>query len=293
MKPAPFIYHAPETVHEAIALLAGSDDEAKVLAGGQSLIPILNMRLAQPSALVDICTVAGLDGIESNGQLTVGATARQSDVLRSEVVREFAPIIPAALRWVGHAANRNQGTFGGSVAHADPAAELPTVLLALDADMVVDGPGGQRVVPAEDFFTSVFTTALARDELLTAVRIPRRSSGTGVAWSFREVARRHGDFALAGVALVADLDAEGVVSGARIALCGVATRPVRARDAEQYLVGLRLGDAAVGREAGALAAAGVNPSDDGHASGLYRKEAVAALVARAVSEGASRAEVNR
>jgi carbon-monoxide dehydrogenase medium subunit len=293
VKPAPFIYHAPGSVDEAITLLAEAEDEVKILAGGQSLIPILNMRLAQPSALVDICTIPGLDRIERNGQLTIGATARQSEVLRSAAVGEYAPIIPAALRWVGHTANRNQGTFGGSAAHADPAAELPAVLLALDAEMVVQGPGGQRVINAEDFFSSIFTTALESDEVLTAVRVPRPTSGGGGVWAFREVARRHGDFALAGVALVADLDSQGQVSRARIALCGVADRPVRAGDAERFLVGRRLDDAAVAREAGALASAGVNPGDDGHASGLYRKEAVAALVARAVSEAASRAEARR
>ncbi|MBC3191785.1 xanthine dehydrogenase family protein subunit M [Pseudonocardia sp. C8] len=287
MKPPPFEYCAPRTLTEAVGLL-GEVEDAKVIAGGQSLIPLMNMRLARPARLVDACRVPELGAIRRNGHLSIGATARQTAVLRSAEVREFAPIIPEALSHVGHAANRNRGTFGGSVAHADPAAELPTVLRALGADIVVQGPAGERVIPADDFFVSYFTTALSEDEILTEIRLPRRHDPTRGVWAFTEVARRHGDFALVGVALVAELDDDRRVTAARICLNGVAERPHRAEAAEQYLHGRRLDDPDVAREAGRLAAADLQPPSDLHASDRYRKDAAAALVARAVGSADAR-----
>lgn len=285
MKPPPFEYAAPDSLTEAIGLL-GEVDEAKVIAGGQSLVPLMNMRLARPNRLVDVCRVPELDAIRSNGHLSVGATARQSTVLRSAAVREVAPIIPEALRHVGHPANRNRGTFGGSVAHADPAAELPTVLRAVGAEVVVHGPAGERTIPADEFFLSYFTTTLDEEEILTEVRVPR--PGPGAVWSFTEVARRHGDFALVSVAFVADLDEDRRVRSARICLGGVAERPHRPEEAEQYLAGLRVDDPTVAREAGRLAAGGLTPPSDVHASDRYRQEAAAVLVARAVTDAATR-----
>lgn len=290
MKPPPFEYCAPDDLEHAVALLTERGDEAKVVAGGQSLVPLMNMRLASPRRLVDACRVPGLDSIASNGHLSIGATARQSAVLSSAAVAEFAPIIPAALRYVGHPANRNRGTFGGSVAHADPAAELPTVLRVLGADVVVRGPAGERVIPADDFFLSYFTTALADDEVLTEIRVSRRYEATRGVWSFKEVARRHGDFALVGTGFVADVDDDRRITTARICLNGVAERPVRPDAAEQFLVGRRVDDPDAAREAGRLAAAELSPPSDLHASGEYRKEAAAVLVARAVADGASRLE---
>lgn len=293
MKPAPFLYCAPSTVEEVVALLAEHGDEAKVIAGGQSLVPTMNMRLAQPSVLVDIGAVPGLDGIQANGQLTIGATARQAAVLRSAAVADFSPIIPAALRHVGHPANRNRGTFGGSVAHADPAAELPAVLLALGAELVASGPGGERVIGADDFFVTYYTTVLAADEVLTEVRLPQRYDASRTAWSFLELARRQGDFAVGGTALVAEVDGDGLVTSARVCLLGVADRPVRARQAEDFLVGKRLGDQAVAREAGQLAAGDLTPVSDVHGSAQYRKEVAAVLVARAAVDSATRLEGGR
>jgi carbon-monoxide dehydrogenase medium subunit len=208
-------------------------------------------------------------------------------------VADFAPIIPAALRHVGHPANRNRGTFGGSVAHADPAAELPAVLLALGAELVASGPGGERVIGADDFFVTYYTTVLAADEVLTEVRLPQRYDASRTAWSFLELARRQGDFAVGGTALVAEVDGDGLVTSARVCLLGVADRPVRARQAEDFLVGKRLGDEAVAREAGQLAAGDLTPVSDVHGSAQYRKEVAAVLVARAAVDSATRLEGGR
>jgi carbon-monoxide dehydrogenase medium subunit len=187
---------------------------------------------------------------------------------------------------VAHAAIRNRGTFGGSVAHADPAAELPAVLLALDAALVVAGPDGERVIPADEFFVTLFTTALNADEILTEIRFPRPAADA--AWAFSEIAPRHGDFALAGSAVVVRLDGDGVVSSARVALFGVGERAVRATEAEEFLAGKRLGDADVAREAGRIAASSLDPPSDLHASGRYRKDVAAVLVKRGLLEAAAR-----
>ena len=198
MKPAPFDHLPVETVEDAVAALVEHGDRAKVLAGGQSLVPLLNLRLARPAVLVDVNRVAGLDGIEANGMLSVGALVRQADALASAAVAEHARLLHEALRHVGHPATRNRGTIGGSIAHADPAAELPAVLLALDGEVDVSGPGGERAIPAADLFLGPFTTSVATNELLTRVRVPRSSDRR---FGFAEIARRHGDFALAGAAV--------------------------------------------------------------------------------------------
>jgi carbon-monoxide dehydrogenase medium subunit len=288
MKPAPFVYHAPNTLDEALALLAENGEDAKVLAGGQSLIPVMNMRLAQPEALIDVCRIPELAGIALNGALTIGATTRQSAVLASPDVAAAAPLIGAALRHVGHPANRSRGTFGGSLAHADPAAELPSAVLALGGELVVRGPRGERVVAADDFFTSYFSTVVEPDELLTEIRLPLAPPGERDAWGFLELARRHGDFAIAGVAFVARLGADETVRSARVVVLGVADVPWRARAAEALLAGRRLDEAELARAAGEAASEGLEPPDDLHGSAQYRIDVTRVLVERAIEQSADR-----
>ena len=280
MKPAPFMYAAAENVEDAISVLAEHGDEAKVLAGGQSLLPLMNLRLARPGVLVDINRISALDGIARNGGLTIGATTRHAAVLRSAEVRAYAPIITEALRFVGHAGIRSRGTVGGSIAHGDPAGELPAVLLALGGEVTVQGPNGERRIAADDLFVSSFTTSLADDEILTSVHFPMPAPDG--RWAFHEVARRHGDFALVGVAAVAETDESGTVREARISLLGVADRPLRVAAAEQAVAGRQLGDETAADEAGRRAAEDLDPPTDVHGTSAYRKQAAEALVRRAL-----------
>lgn len=292
MKPAPFVYYRPDTLEECVELFARFGDEANALAGGQSLVPMMNLRLAQPSALIDITGVPELAGIGDGsgaGTLDIGATTRQSEAMTSSDILRRTPLLSEALHHVGHAANRNRGTIGGSAAHADPAAELPAVLLALDAELVVRGPKGQRVIAADAFFRFYFTTALEADEMLCAVRIPAPAPDRGrQVWGFLEVARRRGDFALVGVALAVNEDDTGCVASARIALFGVADRPVRATDAEVLLVGGRLDDPALQREVGERVSSDLDPASDRHASGIYRREVAGVLVRRTLAQANER-----
>lgn len=269
MKPAPFAYRSAETVEEAVAALAELGEDARVLAGGQSLVPMLNLRLARPSALVDVGRVAALSGISANGALRLGATTRQADALRSGLVAERAPLLTEALRQVGHPATRSRGTVGGSIAHADPAAELPAVLLALDGEAIVVSAGGERVIPAASLFDGPFATTLSEGELLTALRL--RDTPASARHGFAEIARRRGDFALAGAAAV-------VAPGyARVALFAVAPCAFRAREAEHALE-----EGAGAEEAAALAAAASDPSGDPHATAAYRREAARVATLRAL-----------
>jgi carbon-monoxide dehydrogenase medium subunit len=278
---------APDILGEAVDALREHGTEGKVLAGGQSLVPMMNMRLARPEVLVDVSRIPELGGIRGNGRIAIGAGTRQAAVLRAGAVGQRFPLVHAALRHVGHAANRARGTFGGSIAHADPAAELPAVVLALDAELVVQGPGGSRVVAADEFFVTHYTTTLDVDDVLVEVRLPERRPS---AWAFGEVARRHGDFALAGVAFAAETDGDGAVTAARVALFGVADRPVRAAAAEAALVGRRLGDEAVAGEVAALAPEGIEFASDIHVDDAYRWEAAVALVRRAVIDAVNTME---
>jgi carbon-monoxide dehydrogenase medium subunit len=269
VKPAPFAYRSAETVEEAVAALAELGEDARVLAGGQSLVPMLNLRLARPSALVDVGRVAALSGISVNGALRLGATTRQADALRSGLVAERAPLLIEALRHVGHPATRSRGTVGGSIAHADPAAELPAVLLALDGEAIVVSSGGERVIPAASLFVGPFATTLAEGELLTAVRW--RDMPASARHGFAEIARRRGDFALAGAVVV-------VAPGyARVALFAVAPRAFRAPEAEHALE-----QGAGAEEAAALAAAASDPSGDPHATAAYRRQAARVATLRAL-----------
>ena len=199
MKLPPFGYEAPQTVSEAVELLAEHQDEASVLAGGQSLIPLLALRLAQPALLIDINGVTELSGVSAtDGWVAIGATTREYVAEESGTIADTVPLLAAALPLIGHEAIRNRGTIGGSLAHADPAAELPAVARALDAEFVVRGQSGERIIPAAGWFEGYLTTSRRPDELLTEVRFPAVGRGTGV--SFQEVARRHGDFAVVGLA---------------------------------------------------------------------------------------------
>ena len=236
MKPAPFSYSAPTTVDEAVALLAELGPDAKVLAGGQSLVPLMNLRLARPEAIVDISRIDDLARITSNGTLRLGSMVRYSQAQREAEVTTGAPLLADAIRYVGHSAIRNRGTVCGSLAHADPAAEAPLVALALDAELVAASTRGRRTIAAGEFFVGPFMTALEDDELLVEASLPAAAADDG--WGFCEVARCHGDYALVAVAAVARVSA-GVYDDVRIAIGGAADRPVRATEAEAALTGAR------------------------------------------------------
>lgn len=288
MKPAPFAYVDPRTVEDAIALLEEHGMDAKMLAGGQSLVPLLNMRLARPAVLVDINRVAGLDYIRDvDGTIAIGAMTRQRAAERSEVVREKLPLLHEAMTFIAHPQIRNRGTIGGSLAHADPAAELPAIALVLEAEFQIAGPSGTRTVPAKDFFVTYLTSCLEPSEILTEVRFPLLPPGAG--WSFIELSRRHGDFALAGVAATLTLSNSGTIADARIALFGVGATALRANAAEAMLHGQRPSEQLFA-EAGASAAQSIEePLSDIHASAEYRRDLARVLTRRALTEAAARA----
>jgi CO/xanthine dehydrogenase FAD-binding subunit len=270
MKPPRFEYAAPQKTDEAVALLSQHGDRAKVLAGGQSLVPLLNFRLARPEVLVDVNRVAELAYVRPlQSGVAIGALTRQHALERAEVIRTKLPIVAEACRLIGHLPIRHRGTLGGSLAHADPASELPAVMVALEAELTVARRGGQRTLPADQFFTGMLTTALAPDELLTEVRVPELPPRTGGA--FIEIARRAGDFALVGIAALVTLDDAGRVSRARLALCGAGPTPIRAREAERVLAGERP-DARTLDEAAEQIAAATDPPSDIHASAAFRKK---------------------
>ena len=279
-------YEAPTTTAEAVALLAEHQDEASVLAGGQSLIPLLALRLARPAVLIDINGVRELSGMSRvNGSLAIGAMTREYQAEESPAVASDVPLLAAALPLIGHEAIRSRGTIGGSLAHADPAGELPAVARALDAEFVVRGSAGERVIAAADWFEGYLVTARRPDEILAEVRFPVAAPGTGVA--FQEVTRRHGDFAIVGLAASLTLN-DGAITDARLAFSGVADVPVRASEAEALLIGERP-SAELFDEAARAATAGIDPPADLHGSGEYRKKIAAALVRRALRAAADNA----
>lgn len=287
MKPAPFVYLAPRSVEEALSLLAQHGDEAKILAGGQSLVPLMNFRLARPRALIDINGLAELDKTAVAGDVaSCGALVRQREIERSADFARELPFLSEAVRFVGHPAIRNRGTVGGSLAHADPAAELSVAALALEARLELRSARGSRMLKAEDFHLSYMSTALAPDELLTRIDFPKTPAGTG--WSFLEIARRQGDFAVVAVGALLGLDRAGKVALARIALGGVGPAPLRAGDAEKVLLGSKP-SAETFQEAAAIAAARLEPQGDIHASGNYRRHAAGVLVRRALETARGRA----
>jgi len=291
MKPGPFDYHRAESVEQVLELLQQHGYDAKLLAGGQSLVPAMNFRLSMPAVLIDLNRVPGLDGIRvDDGVLRIGAMARQHAAELSADVARAAPLIAEALPHVAHPQIRNRGTMGGSIAHADPAAELPAVMLALGASFRVHGPGGTRTVAADDFFTGLFATALEPDEMLGEIQVPAAAPGAGSA--FLEISRRHGDFALAGLAASVRLDDDGRCAAARIALLGVGEGPALALAAAAALEGSD-GSADAIRAAVDAARAEVDPPYDIHASSDYRRHLVGVLVSRALPVAFERARANR
>lgn len=290
MKPAPFRYHAPETMEEALHLLAHHGSDARPLAGGQSLVPAMNFRLARPTVLIDLNRVAGLGFIRRgvDGALRLGAMTRQREAERSNVVAAACPLLAAALPWVGHAQIRNRGTVGGSLAQADPAAEIPAVALACGATLRLCSRRGERRVAAEEFVLGPMTTALQPDELLAEIEIPATPAGTGVA--FEEMSRRHADFALAGAAACLRRGSDGTVEDLRLVLFGVGGRPLLARRAAQRLAGA-LPDARAIDEAVELQLSDLQPQGDLHASSAYRRHVVGVLARRVLIHATERAGV--
>ncbi|SEB59044.1 FAD binding domain-containing protein [Streptomyces melanosporofaciens] len=287
MKPVDFQLHRPQTLAETLTLLHDLADDVKVLAGGQSLLPLLNFRLARPAHVVDIGRVVGLARLRrTSSELSIGATVRHAEAERSPSVAAHAPLLTAALPQIAHPPVRTRGTVGGSLAHADPAAELPSVAMALDAVFVAASTSGERTIPAAEFFRTHLTTALRPDELLTEIRFPRAAPGTGAA--FLEVGRRRGDFALVGAAVQVTVDGPRIAE-ARVCLSGVGQIPHRCPAAEEILTGAPLGSARV-REAADAVRDSVRPSDDLHATAAYRKDVAGTLLVRAVTKAARRAE---
>jgi carbon-monoxide dehydrogenase medium subunit len=284
---AGFRYHRPDTVEEAVSLLAEHGADAEVLAGGQSLIPLLALRLSRPQHVIDIGRVGELHAMDDgpNG-LTVGAGVRQAEVELSPVTGRAAPLVAAALPLIGHRAIRNRGTVCGSLAHADPAAELPAVALAAGAELVVRSRGHERTVPAAEFFVGYLTSALDETELLTAVRFPPWSPRTG--WSVQEVSRRHGDYALVGLAAVVGLGESGRVEHAALSFFGAGATPVRVGEAERGLIGEHP-DPSAFAEAADVATKALEPPSDNHATAAYRAHVAGVLIRRCLVEAAERA----
>jgi carbon-monoxide dehydrogenase medium subunit len=287
MKPAPFEYVAPESLEEATSLLGEHGEVGKILAGGQSLGPLLNMRLASPEVLIDINRLDELSYIrQRDGYLEIGALARQRTVERSPDIPRKWPLISDAMPYVGHMTLRNRGTVCGSIAHADPAAELPAVATALDAELRVLGPEGERTVSADEFFVSYMTTNLEPDELLAEVRFPPPRLRTGHAWI--EIARRHGDYALVGTAAALTLSEDNTCDAARLVYTGVAPVPFDERDAVELLVGEQPSEELFA-EAAEQAATASEPGSDVHASAGYRQHLVRVLTRWALGKALERA----
>ena len=273
MKPAPFAYKRARSLEEAIGLL-GEHKDARLLAGGQSLIAMLNMRLSAPSLLIDINGIDGLDGIaHKGGAIEIGALTRHAAAERSDTIAKHAPLLARALPHIGHVAIRNRGTLGGSIAYADPAAELPACLLALDGEVDATGPKGKRTIKAPDFFKGLFETALGPQDVLTAIRIPAASKDTRVG--FAELARRHGDYAIVGLAASTRADGKGLAD-VRLAYFGVGATPVRAKKAEAAL--------ASGNVDAAIAALDLDPQDDVQASAALKKHLAGVLLRRVAKQ---------
>lgn len=287
MKPAPFRYERPASAEQALALLAEHGEDCKLLAGGQSLVPMLNFRLARPAVLIDIGAIAELDYIRKReGRLLIGAVTKQSSAEHSRMIASGWPILIEAVHWVAHPQVRNMGTIGGSVAHADPAAELPVACAALDAKLEVRSAArGARTIAAEEFFVTHLTTVLEPDELLTEIEIPPLAPDTG--WGFVEFARRHGDFALGGAAALLRQAEDGTCEQAVLTLMTAAPTPLRASAAEQALQGSKLDDEAL-VEAAKLAVADLSPTGDIHGSSEYRKSLAETMALRALRDALAR-----
>ncbi len=285
MKAAEFDYIRADSVAAACQALAAAEpgEEHKIIAGGQTLVPLMAMRLARPALLVDIDGIPGLDGIESrNGILAVGAMTRQRAAELSPAIRGNVPLLAKALRFVGHLQTRNRGTVGGSLAHGDPAAEIPLAAVTLDAELEAEGTGGRRVCPANGFFEAPMVTAIAPDECLVEARFPVWD-GERIGTGFQEVASRQGDFAIVAAAAQVALDGEGRCTRIAAGLGGVAPRPVRTGALEDELAGIRLEDSGIDRALASVEAA-IDPDDDLHATAAYRGRVAKVLLGRAIRE---------
>jgi aerobic carbon-monoxide dehydrogenase medium subunit len=280
MKLPAFEYACPSTLREAVGLLASGDGDAKVLAGGQSLVPMMAFRVASPSLVVDLRKLSELRRIDvTDAGVRLGAMVRWRDILDDARLDTAHPLLKAAIREVAHYQIRNRGTVGGSIAHADPAAEMPGITVTCDAEIAVVGRAGERIIRGGDMFIAPLTTALAADEIIVEIRLPAWRSGR--RWAFKEFARRRGDFAMAGTALFYDVDADGNARNAHVGAIGIGDRPQRVTAAEAEIDG-RIVDVAVSERAGAAASAAVTPQSDIHASAAYRKALLGTLVERAL-----------
>jgi aerobic carbon-monoxide dehydrogenase medium subunit len=286
MIPAAFDYQVARDVAHAIQLLAGSGGEGKVLAGGQSLIPLMKFRLATPALLIDINRVGGLAHIRENGELEIGALVREADLEANAMIRQRYPILVDTTSVIADPLVRNLATVGGNLAHADPANDHPATMLALRATVVAQGAKGERVIPIDDFFLDTFTTALRDDEILTAIRIPKAAARTGGA--YLKLERKVGDFAIAGVAAMVRLDERGRIAAAGIGLTNVGTTALRARDAEEALRGQMPDDRAIAAAAAAAARA-AQPVSDLRGPADYKRDVVRVLTQRAVKKAVARA----
>lgn len=283
MKPAPFDYVVPHSLEEALAIMAEHGYDAKLLAGGQSLVPMMNFRLAQPALLVDLNRVTELDTIDRDGSdLLLGSMVRQHRLAHDALLAAQAPLIHQAMPYVAHPQIRNRGTLGGSLAHADPAAELPVAAVALEARLRLRHSDGERWVKAEDFFTGIFTTTMTAEEILVEVAVPPMPPRSGYA--FLEVARRHGDYALAGVAALLSLDENGVCTGARLVYLSLGEVPMVAQKAADLLSGEKVSTEVIEAAAETAAQQEVDPTDDIHATAVYKRHLAHVLTVRALQQ---------
>ncbi len=286
MIPPKFEYFAPTTLYEALTLLHQYGSEAKLLSGGQSLIPLMKLRLAAPAYLIDINRIPGCDDLqERNGFLSIGALTREADLERSELVRAKYPIVYDTARVIGDPLVRNLATIGGNLAHADPANDHPATMLALEAEIVATGPEGERTIPATEFFTDFFTTALCPEEILTAIRIPAPAAGSGGAYV--KLQRKVGDFAVVGVAAQVTIDAAGICTRAGIGLTNVGPTPLKVYPAEAFLQGKRLDQDSL-KQAAQLAAEAARPEADLRGSIEYKRDMVQVLTTRALTRALER-----
>jgi CO/xanthine dehydrogenase FAD-binding subunit len=281
VKPAPFDYAAPTSIAEALTLL---DDDSIVIAGGQTLVPMLAMRMARPERVVDINNIAELSGIADNGdEIVIGAGTRQADVLASSLVAEKLPLLKQAISFVGHSQTRNRGTVGGSLAHADPAAEIPLAALAMDAEVSLQSTGGSRRVSVDDFLIGPMMTAREPEELLTHVHFPIFADGTRVSTSFHEMSERHGDFAMVAAAARLHIDSGGICQKAALALGGVDARALRVPALETTLIGQQITDDVLQAALAEIPSA-IDPGSDQHASADYRRRVAMTLAERAIKD---------
>ena len=288
MKPAPFEYFVPERIPDVLALLEEHGEDAKILAGGQSLVPMMNLRLVRPKVLIDINHVAGLSYIrQSNGDLRIGAMTRHRDVERSPLVARLNGLLFEGIRYIGHSAIRSRGTVGGSIVHADPTAELPLMLAALDGAVRVVGPSGGRTIRWDELFRGYFTTSIEPGEICEEVVLPVLPPEAG--WGFEEFTHRVGDFAIVAVAAIVQLDAGRRCKVAKVAVGGAGATPVRVRAAEQFLIGETLTGPLLS-EAARIVSREVDPESDLHASDAFRRHLAGTMAARALRSAADRAE---